>query len=162
MRSLQGGKKKGKKWPKMTKNYVCLSLYLRNHTSWLWILVHMCKMISPANFFIFQNLNFWGFYGVKGHKNDLKLPISVCFALRLRNCRSYHQDFNNDIYMCFSLYFLKKYNIVNIKVILFLIGPLQQFFFNNYLFFKFINKCQKAPLSSHVCDFLSYKLAKHT
>ena len=34
-------------------------------------------------------------------------------------------------------------------------------FFNNYLFFKFINKCQKefvrcAPLSSHVCDFLIF------
>ena len=33
-------------------------------------------------------------------------------------------------------------------------------FFNNYLFFKFINKCQKeimrcAPPSSHVCDFFN-------
>ena len=57
----------------------------------------------------------------------------------------------------FLYFFLQKYNIVNIKIILFFIGPLQQFF-NNYLFFKFINKCKKeilrcAPPSSHVCDF---------
>ena len=69
----------------------------------------VCKMmIFPANFFIFQNFDFWGFYGGKRAKDDLKLPISVCFALYLRNCRSYHQDFDNDIYRCFSLFFFKK------------------------------------------------------
>ena len=85
---------------------------------WLWFLMHMCKiMISPANFFVFQN---WA-------KNDLILPISVCFALYLRNYRLYHQDFDNDIYRCLSLFF-KKCSIVNIKIILFFIVPLQQFF----------------------------------
>ena len=76
---------KGQKWPKMTKNSVLCTLYLRNHTSydldlwytcytkndpkwqndsnsisaelffiWLWVLVHMCKlMISSAFFFFF-------------------------------------------------------------------------------------------------------------
>ena len=57
------------------------------------------------------------FLGGKRAKNDLKLPISVCFAPYLRNCRSYHRDFDNDIYRCFSLYFFKKCNIVNIKII---------------------------------------------
>ena len=29
----------------------------------------VCKMmISPANFFIFQDFDFWGFYGDKGQK----------------------------------------------------------------------------------------------
>ena len=66
----------------------------------------MCKMmISPANFFIFLNLNFAGFLGGKRAKNDLKLANLVCFALYLRNSRSYHQDFDNDIYKCLSLYF---------------------------------------------------------
>ena len=60
-----------------------------------------------------------------------------------------------------GVFLFLKYNIVNIKIILFFIGPIQQFF-NNYLFLKFINKCQKeilrcAPLSSHVCDFLYYR-----
>ena len=77
---------KGQKWPKMTKNSVLCTLYLRNHASydldlwytcytknnpkwqndsnsisaelffiWLWLLVHMCKlMISPAFFFFFH------------------------------------------------------------------------------------------------------------
>ena len=36
---------------------------------WLWFLVHMCKMmISPANFCIFQNFDFWSFGGIKGQK----------------------------------------------------------------------------------------------
>ena len=41
----------------------------------------MWKMISPANFLIFQNFNFWGFYGGKRAKDDLKLPVSARFAL---------------------------------------------------------------------------------
>ena len=32
------------------------------YIKWLWFLVHMCKMmISPVNFFIFQNFDFWNF-----------------------------------------------------------------------------------------------------
>ena len=125
---LSGGWK-GKKWPKMTKFFVCCTLCFRNHIwygfhlwytrkykriicnilrhffhffskilvfgiirgggllikgqkmvqngkkfclsqsvsqepyiIWLWLLVHMCKMmVSPANFLIFQNLDFWVF-----------------------------------------------------------------------------------------------------
>ena len=56
---------------------------------------------------IFHFVKSWllEFVGGKRGKNDVKLPISVCFALYLRNCRSHHQDFDNDIYRCFSLYF---------------------------------------------------------
>ena len=46
------GCKRAKKWPQMTKNYVCLTPYIRTY------LVHMCKMISSAIFFIFQNSDF--------------------------------------------------------------------------------------------------------
>ena len=66
--------------------------------------------------------------GLKRGKNNLKLHFSVCFAPYLRSFRPYHQDFNNEIYRCFSLYFFRKYNVVNIKIVLFFIGPLQQFF----------------------------------
>ena len=50
-------------------------------------------------------------------------------------------------------------------MILLFIGPLEQFL-NNYLFFKFITKCQKEILRhappSYVCDFLFHCLAwKH-
>ena len=103
-----------------------------------------------------------GFVRDKRAKIDLKLSVSVRFAWYLRNCGSYHQDFDNDISRCFSLYFLKKCNILNITIILFLLAHFNSFF-NNNLFFKFINKCQKeilrcAPPSSHVCDFLVYYL----
>ena len=78
------------------------------------------------------------------------------FCSYLRNCRLYHQDFDNNIYRCFSLFFLKKCNIVNTKII-FLLAHFNSFL-KNYLF---INKCQKeimrfAPPSSHVCDFFSF------
>ena len=81
---------------------------------WLWFLVHMCKMmISPAIFVISQNFDFCSFLrGIKGQK------ISVCFALYLRSCRSYHQDFDSDIYRCFYLFFKKRCNMVNVKIIL--------------------------------------------
>ena len=68
----------------------CLSHFVSQETYIIVILLHMCKMISPAIFFnFFKILIFWDFR----HLNDLKLPISVCFALYLRNCRSYHRDF---------------------------------------------------------------------
>ena len=67
--------------------------------------VHMYKMmISPASFSFFKIL-ILGVLGGKGAKNDLKLPTSVRFALYLKNSISYHQDFDNDIYRCFSLFF---------------------------------------------------------
>ena len=68
----------------------------------------------------------------KRAKPDLKLLISVCFALYLRNCRSCHQDDHNGISRCFHfcfIIFLKKYTIVNAKIILFFIGPVLKFFF---------------------------------
>ena len=57
----------------------------------------------------------------------------------------------------FFFIFLKKCNIVNIEIICFLLAHFNSVF-NNYLFFKFINKCQKkilrcVPPSSHVWDF---------
>ena len=43
---------------------LCMSHYVSQepYIIWLWFLVPMCKMvISPENFFIFQNFDFWGF-----------------------------------------------------------------------------------------------------
>ena len=122
----------------MTKNSVCLTLYLRNHTSYDCEFWYLCVKWWYLQQIFSCFKNFGLFWGDKRAKNDLKLPISVCFALYLRNCRSYHQDFDNDIYRCFSLsFFFFKYDIVNIKIIYF------NSFCNNYLFSKFINKCQK-------------------
>ena len=71
----RGGDLKGKNWPKMEKNSACLTPYLR---SYHMIVIFGKMMISPANFSLFQNFDFWGFKGAKRAKNDLKLPISVC------------------------------------------------------------------------------------
>ena len=53
----------------------------------------------------------WG----KRAKDDLKLPISVYFALYLWDCGAYHWNFDNDIHRCFSLFFLKKFNMVIVR-----------------------------------------------
>ena len=56
------GWKKDKKWPNYKKFCLSHSVSQEPYIIWLWFLVHMCKMmISPANFFIFQNFDFWGF-----------------------------------------------------------------------------------------------------
>ena len=138
------GSWKGKKWPKMTKNSVCLTPYLRNHTSYDCDFWYTCvkwlyfqQIISFFNILIFENFRWikrqkmtltlsqrrsisyrnqsidlqsksidWFLYDIGLRHERVKLAISVCFALYLRNCRSYHQDFDNDICKCFS-FFLK-------------------------------------------------------
>ena len=98
----------------MTNNSVCLTPYLRNYTSCDCDFWYTCKMmISPAIFVISQNFDFCSF--LRGKK---KKKISVCFALYLRSCRTYHQDFDSDIYRCFYLFFKKRCNMVNVKIIL--------------------------------------------
>ena len=54
---------KGQKTVHNDKTFCLLhSISQETYIIWLWFLVHMCKMtISPANFFIFKNLDFGGF-----------------------------------------------------------------------------------------------------
>ena len=64
---------RGLKGQKMAQNEnkFCLSHSVSQEPCIIWLrfLVHMCKiMISPANFFIFQNFDFGVFMGVKGQK----------------------------------------------------------------------------------------------
>ena len=106
--SLRGELVKGQKITQNDKK-LCLShsasqeLYIIYCDFW-----YTCvKWWYPANFLIFQNFDFGGFLGGKMAKNNLNLPISECFALYLRNCRSYQDFFDNDIYRCFSLFFWK-------------------------------------------------------
>ena len=98
--------KRAKNDPKLQKNSACLTPYFRNCLSYDFDFAKLlCKMmVSPSNFFVFQKFDFWDCYGGKRAKNDLKLPVSVYFALYLRNCRLYHQGFENDVYRCFSLF----------------------------------------------------------
>ena len=119
--------------------------------------------MSAGAFSFFQNFDFLSCQEgqrAKMAQNDKKL----CHTLYLKKCRSYHQDswYTGVKQQVFFIIFLKKCNIVNIKILTFFIGPLQQFF-NKQLFFKFINKCQTeilrcAPPSSHVHNFLTLVL----
>ena len=98
-------------------------------------------MIFPVIFLIFSKFWFFWFLSCgksKKIKNNPKLPISF-----LRNCRSLIKIFDTQckvrgVFLCF----LFKIQHVNIKILAFFIGPLQQFF-NKQLFFKFIDKCHK-------------------
>ena len=58
---------KSKKWPKMTKNYVCCTPCLSKHTSYDCFLLHKFKMMtSPDAFHFFKILFFWIVRGVEG------------------------------------------------------------------------------------------------
>ena len=139
------------------KFFLCHSTFEEWYTTWLWFLVHMSEMIiSPAIFFIFQNFDIFGFSRNKMAKHDINFNVSrsisqelliISFRFLVHRCK---------ISPGFLLYLKKKCNIVNIKIILFLLALYNRFF--NSCFFKFINKCQKeilmcAPPCSHVCDF---------
>ena len=80
---------KGKKGLNWEKNYVCLTQSQELYIKWLWFLVRMCKMMISLVV-----------------ERGKKWPKITNFSLLyLRNCRSYHQDFDNDISRCFSLFF---------------------------------------------------------
>ena len=84
---------------------------------------HVWNDDITSKFFSFLKSSFLRFVGDKRTKSDLKIPISVCFALHFRNCRSYHQDL-----IILNTGVLKKRNNINIKVILFLLTHFNNFF----------------------------------
>ena len=103
MEGRGGAEVKGQKRAQNNRKFFSISQELQ--IIWLWFLVHMCKMMLQQIFSFFKILIFGVFRGIKG-KKDLKLLISVCFALYLRSCGSCHQDFDNDIYNMCLLFFL--------------------------------------------------------
>ena len=83
---ISGGGKRAKNGPEWQKVFVCLTLYLRNHTSYdcdFWCTCFKL-MMPPANFFIFQNFDFWVFSGDKGQKwpkiTNLSLFCSIIWG----------------------------------------------------------------------------------
>ena len=148
----------------MTKNYVCHTPYLRNCTSYDRSFWHTCKMmISLELFSFFSELWFFGFLGGGGRKmtniTNFSLLHSISQELQIISRFLVHRC-KMMISPAVFLYFLKKYNIVNIEIVTFLWAHFNSFF-SKQLFFKFINKCRSeilscAPSSSHVCDFFSY------
>ena len=88
---------KGQKNDPKRQKIITVALYIsETYIIWFWFLLHMCRMMISAAFFFFLHffkiLIFLVFRGAKGQKRP-KLPISVCHALYLRNCISYHWDF---------------------------------------------------------------------
>ena len=83
---------KGKKWPKMTKNYICCTLYLRNHTSYECHLWYTCVKWWYLQVFFFIFWKFWFFrllVGNKGKKWPKMTRNYICCTLYLRNHTSY-------------------------------------------------------------------------
>ena len=138
---------KSKKWPKMTKNYVCCTPCLSKHTS--YNCVFCCTSLKWWHLqmlFIFSKFCFSGLLGgwrVKGKKWP-KMRKKFCLTPYLRNSTSYDCGF---WYTCVKWWYLQQ---------LFCFHVFQNSDFSG--FSKFINECQKeilscAPPSSHLCDF---------
>ena len=132
----------------MTKNYVCRVPYLRDHTSYdchLWCT--FLKWWYLQQFFSFSKIFIFGvFKGIKG-KNDLKSPISVCFALYLRTV-DHIIEILIMICRCFLLLFFKKCNFVNIKNYLFFYWPTSTIFL---IIICFSSSSVNAKRNSEVC-----------
>ena len=76
----KGGVKRAKNCPQWQKHSVCWTSYLRNHTSWSWLMVHMCNRIIPPGIFLhfLQILIFRVSSGAKEQKmawNEKKLCL---------------------------------------------------------------------------------------
>ena len=107
---------KGKKWPKMMKNVIWRT-DLRNRTSSLSFMVHLCEMIkSPVVFFFFfhfyKSLIFWIFRGKREKMNQTDKKLCLLYLI-LRDHTSYDLHL---WYTCVKWYlqeffiFLKKFS----------------------------------------------------
>ena len=138
---------------------VCLSHSLSQepYIIWLWFLVHMFKMmISPANFSFFKILIFGFFKGIKGKKWPTITNFSLFFSISQER-RSYRWDFDDDICRCFSLFFFKC-NIVNIKIVCFLLALFNSFLIIICFSSSSINVKKKfwyVPHLLHMCVIVS-------
>ena len=174
LRGLVGGVGSRVKEQKMVQNdkksYLSHSVPQEQYVIWLWFLVHMYKMISPGIFIVSKFLSF-GFLGGKRVKTDLKVPISVCWTVYLfpelliissrflvRRCKKLTSP-------GVFLILLKECNIANIKIILFFIGPLQQFFVINICFSSSSVNAKKkfwdVPQLLHICAIFIAKKNLH-
>ena len=105
---------------------------------WLSFMLHICKLISSGVFF-FNFSKFWFSGSVKMTKN------CVCLILFLRNCTSYNCDF----WCTFLKWWYLQQSFSFFKILIFWVFRGVKGQKNNYLFFKFISKCQK--INSEVC-----------
>ena len=129
----------------MIKNS-CHDWFLRNHTSYD---CHLCYTfvnwyLQVFFFLIFQNFDFLGqLKWQKMAQNDKK--NCVCLILFLRNCTSYNCDF----WCTFLKWWYLQQSFSFFKILIFWVFRGVKGQKNNYLFFKFISKCQKR--NSEVC-----------
>ena len=95
--TVRRGEVKGQKMAQndnITKNSVCLTLYLRSCTSYdcgFWY-TYFERLYLQQYFHFFQNSVFLWVLGGKRAKHDWYFSILVCHILYLQNCRSCHQD----------------------------------------------------------------------
>ena len=125
----------------MTKIFLSISQEL--YLVWLWFLVHMCKNEENESPAIFIFSKFW-FFSFLGGGKKWPIIISIFHTLYLKKCRSYHQDLCYTVVKWWYLrvfFFFKKYNIVNIKILIIFLIHFKSFL-NKWWFFKFINKSQ--------------------
>ena len=119
---------KGKKWPKITKHFVCLTSYLRNHISYDCDLWYTCvKWWYLQHFFsFFQNFDFWVFMaGALGGGERGKMTSHYQFQSVLLYI-SVTVDHIIEILIMISPVVKKRSNILNIKIIFFFLA---HFFF---------------------------------
>ena len=109
--------KRGKMAQNDKKFCLSHSVFQERYIIWLWFLVHMSNSDISSNFFLFSKVWFLGFLvGWKGKKWSKITNFGMFCSISQES----YWDFDNDIYRCFSLFFFKKCNIVNIKIIIFL------------------------------------------
>ena len=113
---------KGQKWSKMTKNYVCHALNLRNHTSYdcyLWCTFVKCLYFQMFAFHFFKILNFWVVSLVKGQEivqNNKKFCLLCSLSQKLYT-----------VWLSFMVHMCK---IINLQALLLL------FFWGFFIFWK--------------------------
>ena len=126
------------------------------------MMVYICKMLmSPANFFIFQHFDFWGFRGggVKGQKMTYNYQFQYVLLYI-----SGTVDHTIEILIMIStgifLYFFLNSTMQIFKLFCFLLAHLNRFF-NNYCFWSSSVNAKKkfwgVPHLVHICAIFYLK-----
>ena len=107
---------KGQKMVQNDKKFCRLRMISQEpYIIWLSFVVHICKMISPHVFFIFQNFDFSGYQGAERAKNGPKWQKNLSVTPYISGT-IYHMSFICSTQICIKGWYLQAFTLFSSKI----------------------------------------------
>ena len=95
--------------------FLLCSISQEPYIIWLSFVVHMCKMISPHVFFIFQNFDFTDYQGAERAKNGPKWQKNLSVTPFISGT-IYHMSFICSTQICIKGWYLQAFTLFSSKI----------------------------------------------